>query len=162
MGAQARHEEHAIVDPRERVPRPPRYGVVHQTNERRAGLHVPAERRPDDETSRQVGLPAHEERGVRVAFGREVGGLAGEHAGIQGRVDDVASVIDEQQLASEPARETPDRRLLGEPGQESCGRPLEEVGVVSVRRRRGICGSLEHGRNSSHFSPMYRYMGYRH
>ena len=73
---------------------------------------------------------------MRVAFGREVGGLAGEHAGIQGRVHDVASVIDEQQLASEPARETPDRRLLGEPGQESCGRPLEEVGVVSVRHRR--------------------------
>jgi hypothetical protein len=69
---------------------------------------------------------------VRVAIGREIRGYTGEDAGIDARIDDVAFVIHEQQLAGESAREAPDRRLFGEPSEEPRGGPFEDVRIVSV------------------------------
>ena len=67
-----------------------------------------------------------------VAIGREIGGHSGEDARIERRIDDVAFVVGEQQLAGEPAREPPDRRLLGEPSEEPCGGAVSDVRFVSL------------------------------
>ena len=103
-------------------------------------MHVPAERRADDETSGQVAVAPEEERGVRVAIGREIGGDPREHARVERRIDDVAFMVGEQQLAGEPARQPPDRRLFGKPSEEPCG------GTVSDRQ---VCQHLPWARPPS-------------
>jgi len=97
---------------------------------------VPAQRRPDDETSGQVGFAPHEQRDVRVAIAREIGGDAREDTGIDARIDDVAFMIGEQQFPGEPARETSNCRPFAEPSEDPCSRTLGDLRMVRVRQGR--------------------------
>ena len=66
-------------------------------------MHVPAQGGGDDQNARQVGFAVEEQRDVRIALRRKIVGNAGEQARIDLRVDDIALVVGEQELAGQPA-----------------------------------------------------------
>jgi hypothetical protein len=133
--SQAGDDRDPIIDPAEDVQELGRDRLVHQADQRGTGLDVPAQRRAHDQASGKVLLACHEERRERVALAREVGWHRGEHAWIERRIDDVAFVIREQQLAREAARESPDGGLLGEPREEPGGGGVRDPRLVGDRAR---------------------------